>query len=85
MNKKQVEDVVKSKKEGSVYDSYGPVQLNDLEVWEVWVKDDGEFATRFVALDALESASYFSEFQLSMDVQHQGRSYKFGGTPAQSK
>lgn len=63
MNKNQVEDVVRSKKEGSVYDSYGPVQLNDLEVWEVWVRDDGEYATRFVALDTLENSSYFSEFQ----------------------
>ena len=61
MNKSEVEAFVRGKNEGSIIDSYGPSELNDQTVWDVWVEDDG-IECRFVIENGTQPI-YYSEFQ----------------------
>lgn len=57
-----------------IYDSYGPNQLAQSVVWEIWVKENGrEFATRF--LEEFEDGTYrtygsFQTLAVKLNKQH---------------
>jgi hypothetical protein len=76
VDKNKIEAYVTNKNEGSVYDSYGPSELNDQTVWEVWVDDDGLESRFVVETDA--DPIYFSEFQqLAKHAQDSFEALKF--------
>lgn len=62
MTQYEAETLVTSNNGGSIDSSYGPFYLNDLEVWEVWVKN-GAYDTRFATEAKNKSRQYFSNFQ----------------------
>lgn len=58
-----VKDVIRSQKEGNLVASFGPSYVGNAEVWEVWVKQEGEFQTRFVISEDKQAPLYISQFQ----------------------
>ncbi|HMP01660.1 MAG TPA: hypothetical protein PKD86_09650 [Gemmatales bacterium] len=61
--KNDVKKFVMSQKEGSVVRTYTPTRFLTLDLWEVWVWDDGEYKTRFVAEHSGGKLEYFDDFK----------------------
>ncbi|MCP3399744.1 hypothetical protein [Bradyrhizobium sp. CCGB20] len=72
----EVEAAIVEEFEGDeIYESYGPSQLAESVVWEVWVKEGGEvFATRFLEEFADGSYKAYGSFQtlaVKLNKQHE--------------
>jgi hypothetical protein len=53
---------VKSSKGGRIEGCYGPSTIAGIEIWEIWVYADDEYATRFVISQAGADSRYFGSF-----------------------
>lgn len=76
MEQNEVEAAIVEEFEGDeIYESYGPSQLAESVVWEVWVKEGGEvFATRFLEEFADGSYKAYGSFQtlaVKLNKQHE--------------
>ncbi len=63
MTKNEIITYIRSRREGELFECYGPWYIGSAEIWEVWVKDAGEFETRFVVSEQGKPPEYFSQFQ----------------------
>ncbi len=61
--KSDIKNFVRSQNEGSVVKAYTPTRFLTLDLWEVWVWEDGEFKTRFVAENSGGQLEYFDDFK----------------------
>lgn len=63
LTKNDVIDIIKKNKGGSIDSVYGPTQFAEHVTWEIWVKQDGVYETRFIVSDEINEPVYFNGFQ----------------------
>ena len=73
MEKSQAIEAVRKNRGGSIEGCYGPRKLNGFEVWEVWVKKNDLYETRFVVEEKSGEQVYFDDF--SMFCSHVDEEY----------
>lgn len=54
--------IVKRNRGGEIEGCYGPSEIADKQIWEVWVHTGKEYATRFVVSEAEAQPTYHGSF-----------------------
>jgi|GEM_PF-6041620 len=79
LNENDIKNFINQNGVGSFVAIYGPSAYGDETIWEVWVKDNGEYQTRYVLVANGECPLYFDSFQslsIHMDINFRKISYE---------